>query len=61
MNSIIYGFADICTSAFKLLPPIGAMVNWLFGITLLVGIVFWLRYDSSVDRGEKNFMADKGK
>ncbi|MEN9332551.1 MAG: hypothetical protein RLZZ94_1641, partial [Bacteroidota bacterium] len=24
------------------------------------GIVYWLKYDSSVSRGGKNYMADKG-
>ncbi|MEN9331856.1 MAG: hypothetical protein RLZZ94_946 [Bacteroidota bacterium] len=60
MNSIIYGFADICTAAFKFLPPIGAWVNWIFGLTAAAGIVYWLKYDSSVSRGGKNYMADKG-
>lgn len=60
MNSIIYGFADICTAAFKLLPPIGALVNWLFGLTIAAGVIYWLKYDASVSRGGKNYMADKG-
>ncbi len=61
MNSIIYAIADICTAAFKLLPPIGALVNWAFGLTIAAGAIYWLKYDSTVSRGGKNYMANKGK
>ena len=60
MTSIIYGIADAFTAMFKLLPPIGAVVNWMFGLTITVGVIYWLKYDASVTRGGKNYMADKG-
>ncbi|MFM7016367.1 MAG: hypothetical protein ACKOX3_08580 [Bacteroidota bacterium] len=60
MNSIIYGIADACTAMFKLLPPIGAIVNWVFGLTIATGVIYWLKYDAGVNRGGKNYMADKG-
>lgn len=61
MDAIIYGFANAAEAFFKILPPIGALVNWVFGLTITVGVIFWLQYDSSVRKGGANYIANKGK
>lgn len=60
MDAIWYGIANAATAIFKFLPAVGFSMNWLFGIVITVGVVFWLWYDSSVRKGGANFMADKG-
>ena len=60
MDAIWYGIAHAAESMFKILPPVGPWVNWLFGISITVGVVFWLWYDAQAKKGGNNFMADKG-
>jgi hypothetical protein len=61
MDALIYGIANAFEAIFKILPPIGALTNWFFGLTITVGVIYWLWYDAKVRAGGKNFMADKGK
>jgi p-aminobenzoyl-glutamate transporter AbgT len=61
MDALFYGFANACQALFKILPPIGALTNWFFGLTITVGVIYWLWYDAKVRTGGKNYMADKGK
>jgi hypothetical protein len=61
MDAIWYGIANASQSFFKILPHIGFYANWIFGITIAVGVIYWLWYDSSVRKGGKNYMAHKGK
>lgn len=60
MTRIFYGIAEASQSVFSTLPSFGALANWLFGIVITVGVVYWLWYDAKVRRGGQNFMANKG-
>lgn len=60
MDAIWYGIAHAAESIFKLLPHVGFSLNWVFGIVITIGVVFWLAYDSSVRNGGPNYMANKG-
>ncbi|CAN5410318.1 hypothetical protein BH11BAC2_BH11BAC2_23180 [soil metagenome] len=61
MDAIWHGIADAANSFFIYLKPIGFTMNWLFGITIAIGVIYWLWYDSKVKRGGANYMANKGK
>ncbi len=61
MDAVWYGIAHVAQSMFKFLPPIGALTNWFFGLSITVGVIYWLWYDAKVRRGGDNFMANKGK
>jgi hypothetical protein len=61
MDAIWYGIADAAQFIFKFLKPIGPFTNWIFGIIITIGVVYWLWYDANASRGGKNYMADKGK
>jgi p-aminobenzoyl-glutamate transporter AbgT len=61
MNAIWYGIGNAATALFEILPPIGPLTNWFFGIAITVGVTYWLWYDAKVKKGGANFMADKGK
>ncbi len=60
MDAVWYGIADFAKVMFKFLPPIGALTNWFFGISIAIGVVYWLYYDAKVRRGGDNYMANKG-
>ena len=60
MNAIWYGIADMFTAIFEFIKPIGNPINWLFGIVITIGTIYWLWYDAKVRRGGANYMADKG-
>jgi hypothetical protein len=60
MTAIFKGIATAAESIFPLLPSIGGLANWFFGLTITVGVIYWLWYDAKVKRGGENFMAKKG-
>ena len=60
MTEIFNGIGKAAESIFPILPPIGFILNWMFGITIAVGTAYWLWYDSKVRRGGNNYMAKKG-
>lgn len=60
MTAIFKGIATAAESIFPLLPSIGALANWFFGLTITIGVIYWLWYDAKVKRGGDNFMAKKG-
>jgi hypothetical protein len=60
MTAIFNGIADAAQAIFGILPPIGYLMNWMFGIIITVGTVYWLWYDAKVRRGGENFMSKKG-
>ncbi len=60
MTALFKGIATAAESIFSILPPIGNLTNWLFGLTITVGVIFWLWYDAKTRRGGENFMAKKG-
>ncbi len=60
MTALFKGIATASESLFSILPPIGALANWMFGITIAVGTIYWLWYDAKVRRGGANYMAKKG-
>jgi hypothetical protein len=60
MTAIFKGIATAAESIFPILPSIGALANWFFGLTITVGVIYWLWYDAKVKRGGDNFMAKKG-
>ena len=60
MTALFKGIATASESLFSILPPIGALANWMFGITIAGGTIYWLWYDAKVRRGGANFMAKKG-
>ena len=60
MDAIWYGIADFMQWLFKLIKPIGMAIDWLFIITITVGIIYWLWYDMHERKGGRNYMADKG-
>jgi hypothetical protein len=60
MDAIFYGFANFMEWIFKIIEPIGMGIDYLFIITITVGVVFWLWYDVHERKGGRNFMADKG-
>ncbi|MBL7923388.1 MAG: hypothetical protein JNL88_04230 [Bacteroidia bacterium] len=60
MTAIFNGIAKAAESLFSILPPIGYLTNWMFGILITVGTIYWLWYDAKVRRGGDNYMAKKG-
>ena len=60
MTQVFYGIADEMQPIFGLLPSIGALLNWMFGLTIAVGTSYWLWYDAKVRRGGDNYMSYKG-
>jgi hypothetical protein len=60
MTRIFYGIAEAAQSVFTILPSLGWLANWLFGIVITIGVVYWLWYDAKVRRGGQNFMAKRG-
>ena len=60
MDAIWFGIAGLFEFIFDLIKPIGRALNILFLIAGIVGTIFWLWYDKSVDTGSKNFMAKPG-
>lgn len=61
MDALFYGIANACEAMFKYLPSVGGIINLIFGILITVGVIYWLKYDSSVRKGSANYMANKGK
>jgi hypothetical protein len=60
MTAIFNGIATAAQSIFPFLPSFGDLVNWFFGLTITVGVIYWLWYDAKVKRGGDNYMAKKG-
>ncbi len=60
MTAIFNGIAKASESIFSLLPYIGNLTNWFFGIAIAIGTIYWLWYDAKVRRGGENYMAKKG-
>ena len=60
MTAIFKGIATAAESIFPILPSIGALANWFFGLTITIGVIYWLWYDAKVKRGGDNYMAKKG-
>lgn len=60
MNAIWYGIANAFEALFGILPHIGNLTNWFFGIVITIGTVYWLWYDKFTGNGGSNYMADKG-
>jgi hypothetical protein len=60
MTRIFYGIAEAAQSVFSIVPSVGALTNWFFGIVITIGTVYWLWYDAKVRRGGDNYMAKKG-
>lgn len=60
MTALFKGIATACESLFSILPPIGGLANWFFGIVIAVGTFYWLWYDAKVRRGGENYMSNKG-
>lgn len=58
MDAIWYGIAAIFEFIFKLVEPIGMMIDILFIIIGFIGTFFWLWYTVYVKKGGHNFMAD---
>jgi hypothetical protein len=61
MDAIWYGIAQASQSFFSILPPIGQLVNWFFGLSIAVGSIYWLWYGSQATKTGNNYMANKGK
>jgi hypothetical protein len=51
MTALFKGIATAAESIFSILPPIGNLANWMFGLTITVGVIFWLWYDAKTRRG----------
>ncbi len=60
MDAIWYGIANLMEWMFGIVKPIGMMVDWLFIISIAIGVVYWLWYDMHERKGGRNYMADKG-
>ncbi|MEP7264970.1 MAG: hypothetical protein ABI772_10755 [Bacteroidota bacterium] len=60
MDAIWYGIANIMEFLFRIIKPVGMMIDWLFIITITTGAIFWLWYDAHERKGGRNFMAGKG-
>jgi len=60
MTAIFKGIATAAESIFPYLPSFGALLNWFFGISITIGVIYWLWYDAKVRRGSDNYMAKKG-
>ena len=60
MDALWYGIANIMEWFFGIVAPIGMMVDWLFIISIAIGVVYWLWYDMHERKGGRNYMADKG-
>lgn len=60
MDAIWYGIARMMEWLFKLIEPIGMYIDWIFIITITVGVIYWLWYDMHERKGGRNYMAGKG-
>ncbi|MBK7683669.1 MAG: hypothetical protein KBA99_09660 [Bacteroidia bacterium] len=60
MTAIFNGIATAAESIFPLLPSFGDLINWFFGLTITIGVIYWLWYDAKVKRGGDNYLAKKG-
>lgn len=61
MDAIWNGIAKLFEAIFTILPPVGYLINWFFGLFITVGVIYWLRYDAKVRRGGDNYMSRPGK
>jgi len=60
MTKVFTGIAEAAGSVFSVLPHVGQFTNWIFGIVITIGTVYWLWYDAKVRGGGENYMAKKG-
>ena len=60
MDAIWYGIAYFMEWIFRMIKPVGMLIDWMFIITITVGIIYWLWYDMQERKGGRNYMADKG-
>jgi hypothetical protein len=60
MDAIWYGIANFMEFIFRIIKPIGMMVDYFFIIAMTVGTIFWLWYDVQERKKGNNFMAGKG-
>ena len=60
MDAIWYGIGSFMEWIFRLIEPVGMVVDYLFVFVIAAGAIFWLWYDMQERKGGRNFMADKG-
>lgn len=60
MTQVFKGIAEAAESLFTILPYLGQFTNWIFGILITIGTIYWLWYDANVRKGGENYMAKKG-
>lgn len=61
MDAIWHGIAILFEAIFTIIPSIGFLINWAFGLAITVGVIYWLWYDAKVRRGGGNYMSNPGK
>lgn len=59
MDVVWYGIGDAFQFIFTLITPVGALINWFFGIAITIGVIYWLWYDAAVRKGKANYMGFK--
>lgn len=59
MDALWYGIAAFFEFIFKLVKPIGMMIDWVFIILIAFGAIYWLVYEQRVASGStRNYLAD---
>ncbi len=58
-TAIFTGIGEASTNFFKLLPPIGMMVDLMFIALGTFGTLYWIIYESRVSKGSDNYLSKK--
>lgn len=59
MDALWYGLAAMFEFIFRLVKPVGMMIDWIFIIVISFGAIYWLVYEQRVaGKKTRNYLAD---
>jgi hypothetical protein len=59
-STIFNGIGAAFQWFFKILPPIGLMVDTFFWCLIAVGCIYWLKYGKKLEDGAGGYLAVRG-
>ena len=60
LSAFWHGIASFFEWIFRMIKPVGLMVDWIFIILIAVGSAYWLIYEQRVaGKKVRNYLADK--
>lgn len=51
------GVGAACQFIFKIISPVGALIDLMFILIIAAGFFYWLIYGARMERGGKNYLS----